>query len=252
MTEPLGASPSPLRPQAKGRLIFALDYPTLAEAEAGADRVRDWVGTVKVGLELFARAGPEAVRRVGGLGLDVFLDLKLHDIPVTVERAVARAGELGARLLTVHASGGAAMLERAVRQAEDGGPAIVAVTVLTSLDAGDLAALGVASTPAEQARRLARLAWSAGVRHFVCSPAEAASLRALLGPEARLITPGVRPSGTAAEDQKRIATPGRAIAAGADLLVVGRPIRDAPDPAAAARGIAGEIAQALEASPRES
>lgn len=230
--------------RARRRLIFALDYPTLAEAQAGVELVRESVGVVKVGLELFVRSGPEAVAMARRAGLEVFLDLKLHDIPATVERAVARAVDLGATLLTVHATGGAAMLERAVARAAAGNVQIVAVTVLTSLDASDLSSVGVNATPAEQTRRLASLAWSAGVRSFVCSPAEAATLRASLGPDARLITPGVRPAGAAAADQKRVATPASAIAAGADMLVVGRPIRDAADPAAAARSIVDEIAQA--------
>ncbi|MBW2529499.1 MAG: orotidine-5'-phosphate decarboxylase [Deltaproteobacteria bacterium] len=229
---------------ARSRLIFALDYPSLDEARAGAERVRDAVGVVKVGLELFVRGGPEAVGMARAQGLDVFLDLKLHDIPATVDRAVARAADLDVSLLTVHASGGRAMLERAVERAATSPLSIVAVTVLTSLDGADLESLGVPSAPAAQAERLARLAWAAGVRHFVCSPAEAPSLRAALGPQARIITPGIRPSGAAAADQKRIATPASAIAGGADMLVVGRPIRDADDPAAAARGIVDQIAQA--------
>jgi orotidine-5'-phosphate decarboxylase len=232
---------------ARQRLIVALDAPSLSEASEFAERVAPEVGMLKVGLELFVEAGRDAVRLGERLGLPVFLDLKLHDIPETVERAVARACAFGARLLTVHASGGPAMLERAVRRAEEEatGLSIVAVTVLTSLDAGDLDRIGVRATPADHAVRLARLAHGAGVRAFVCSPGEAAGLRSALGADASLITPGVRPaSTTGSDDQKRVATPATAIAAGADALVVGRPIRDARDPAGAAREIVTEIESA--------
>jgi orotidine-5'-phosphate decarboxylase len=238
---------------ARGRLAFALDYPTLAEARAGARVVAPAVGVIKVGLELFVQAGPEAVGLGVELGRDVFLDLKLCDIPETVGRAVASAAKLGARYLTVHASGGHAMLERAVAAAKDA-PApltILAVTMLTSLDASDLAAQGIGhhAGGAPDARghvvRMARLAWQAGVRGFVTSPAEVAALREELGRDAFLVTPGVRPAGADVGDQKRVATPASAIGAGADLLVVGRPIRDAADPLAAARGLVDEIAGAL-------
>ena len=173
-----------------------------------------------------------------------FLDLKLHDIPETVGRAVVRASALGARMLTVHASGGAAMLKQAVDRArkEGGTLEIVAVTVLTSFDGGDLAAIGAGPDVAAQVERLGRLAWDQGVRSFVCSPREAARLRAALGPDATLVTPGVRfAEGSAADDQKRTMTAAEAIAAGADWLVVGRPIRDAADRAAAARRFAAEV-----------
>lgn len=237
----MGAEPQ--QEGARQRLVFALDYPSLDEARAGAERVRDAVGVVKVGLELFVRAGPAAVRLGPELGLDVFLDLKLHDIPATVGRAVARAADLGVRYLTVHAGGGSAMLRHAV-EAADGRLSIVAVTVLTSLDQSDLTALGLDAAPAQHAVRLAALAWRSGVRDFVCSAAEVAALRAELGPEATLITPGIRPAGGQTQDQKRVATPARAIGDGANLLVVGRPIRDAADPAAAARTIVEQIALA--------
>jgi len=235
---------------ADSRVIFALDFPTVDLAKAGALAVRDGVGMVKVGLELFVEVGPRAVAIGKECGRPVFLDLKLHDIPETVERAVARASALGARLLTVHASGGPSMLRRAVdRAAREGGTTeIVAVTVLTSFDARDLDAVGAGADVSAQTERLGRLAWDSGVRSFVCSPHEAARLRATLGPGATIITPGVRsadgPNGAAKDDQKRTMTPSEAVAAGADWLVVGRPIRDAADPAAAARRIAGEIAAA--------
>jgi orotidine-5'-phosphate decarboxylase len=195
---------------------------------------------IKVGLELFVSAGPAVVALGEELGLPVFLDLKLHDIPETVERAVARASCLGARLVTVHASGGRTMLKRAVsRAAADGGAlAICAVTILTSLDDADLRDVGLAGSAASAALRLATLAYEEGVRWFVCSPAEVRSLRTTLGPEAVLVTPGVRPASATKGDQKRVATPEQAIADGADWVVVGRPIRDAADPLDAARAIA--------------
>jgi orotidine-5'-phosphate decarboxylase len=180
------------------------------------------------------------------LGCDVFLDLKLHDIPATVDGAVARACELGVKYLTVHASGGGAMLEAAVKRAAKDAPGltILAVTVLTSLDDADLAAAGIPRSATEHVVGLARLAHDAGVRGFVCSPAEITPLRAALGNEVVLVTPGIRPAGAAAGDQKRVGTPGDAIRAGASVLVVGRPIRDAADPAAAARQVLAEIAAA--------
>ena len=214
----------------------------LAQARALAERVGPEVGLIKVGLELFVAEGAPAVALGRQVGLPVFLDLKLHDIPETVERAVARAAALGAKWLTVHASGGHAMLERAVTRARaEGALAIVAVTVLTSLEDADVRALGVPASARDHALALARLAHGAGVRHFVCSPQEVADLRAALGEEVVLITPGVRPAGAARGDQRRTATPAGAVRAGADYVVVGRPIRDADDPAAAARAIAAEI-----------
>jgi orotidine-5'-phosphate decarboxylase len=235
----------------RDRLVFPLDFPTLAEARAGAECVAPSVGVLKVGLELFVREGPAAVELGRTFGRDVFLDLKLHDIPETVERAVAGAAALGARYLTVHAAGGPAMLGRAVAAAARAASplTILAVTVLTSLDTPDLAAQGVDGTARDQVVRLARLAWDAGVRGFVASPAEARSLREALGPAALLVTPGIRPAGSGAGDQKRVATPGQAIADGADLLVVGRPVRDAPDPRAAAEAVVAEIARALDHAP---
>jgi orotidine-5'-phosphate decarboxylase len=230
----------------RDRLAFPLDYATLTEARRGAELVAPSVGVLKVGLELFVREGAPAARIGAEFGCDVFLDLKLHDIPETVERAVASAASFGVRYLTVHASGGARMLERAIRRAETEDPKLVvlAVTVLTSLDGGDLAALGVDGDAASQALRLARLARAAGVRGFVCSASEVASLRRELGAGVTLVTPGIRPLGGDAGDQKRVATPTSAIRAGSSLLVVGRPIRDDPDPGAAARRILDEIAQA--------
>ena len=231
---------------ARSKLAFALDYPTLAEAERGAAPLVDSVGVLKVGLELFVAEGPRAIELGERLGCDVFLDLKLHDIPETVERAVASAVRHGARYLTIHAAGGPAMLEAAAKRAdrENSGLILLAITVLTSLDSEDLTAIGVNASPPEQALRLARLARDHGVPGMVCSAAEVASLRAELGPEFVLVTPGIRPQATQADDQKRTSGPAAAINAGSSLLVVGRPIRDAVDPAAAARAISDEIHRA--------
>jgi orotidine-5'-phosphate decarboxylase len=228
------------------RLVYALDYPDLERAESAARAVSGEVGTIKVGLELFVAEGPRAIDLGREARAEVFLDLKLHDIPATVAGAVATARSFEVRYLTVHASGGEAML-RAALEAAEGRLEVVAVTLLTSLAAGDLGAQGIAGGPVDRVRRLAALAFAAGVRAFVCSPLEAAALRSDLGAEARLVTPGIRPAGGERHDQARVATPGDAIAAGADLLVVGRPIRDAADPAAAARSIALEIGAAVAA-----
>jgi orotidine-5'-phosphate decarboxylase len=228
---------------ARRRLAFALDYPTLDEARQGAARVASVVGVLKVGLELFVREGPAAVQLGAEHGCDVFLDLKLHDIPETVDRAVASAQALGVRYLTLHAAGGPAMLERAARRAEDSALKLLAVTVLTSLDAADLKATGVQAEPADHVLRLGRLALQSGVTGLVCSSADVAALRAALGPGICLVTPGIRQS-QIGDDQKRTGTPRAAILAGSSLLVVGRPIRDAADPASAARAILDEIVQA--------
>ena len=224
-------------------VIFALDLPSVESAREMAKRVGPAIGMVKVGLELFIAAGPAAIAIGREIERPVFLDLKLHDIPETVDRAVARACELGVKMLTVHASGGPTMLARATKRAskEATGLVIVAVTVLTSFDTAELARIGVARDPASHARALARLAFDEGVRAFVCSPHEASALRADLGKDATLVTPGVRGSGAdGADDQKRVMTARDAIRAGADWIVVGRPIRDAVDPRASAESIARE------------
>lgn len=228
-------------------IAYALDFASAQDAREAAARVAPAIGMVKVGLELFVHEGPSIVAIGRELGLPVFLDLKLHDIPETVERAVAQASQLGAHLVTVHASGGRSMLKRAVARAaaEGGHVAICAVTVLTSLDDADLRDIGMNGSPNEAAVRLARVAFDEGVRWFVCSPAEVRSLRAALGKDAVLVTPGVRPANAALGDQKRVATPEQAIADGADWVVVGRPIRDADDPLAAARAIASAIARTV-------
>jgi orotidine-5'-phosphate decarboxylase len=229
------------------RIIVALDVPSLDDARALGRAVAHAVGMFKVGLELFVQAGPASLRVGVECGLPTFLDLKLHDIPETVERAVGRASAIGARFLTVHAAGGTAMLRSAVERArkEGAGLEILAVTVLTSLDRSDLACLGVSESVETHVERLARNAWDAGVRSFVCSPHEAARLRDVLGPDATLVTPGVRASADAAkDDQKRTMTAAGAVAAGADWVVIGRPIRDAPDPAAAAQALSKEVSEA--------
>jgi len=232
----------------KSRIAFALDYPSLDEARRGALAVREHIGLVKVGLELFVKEGRSAFAIAAECGVDLFADLKLHDIPETIERAIASVAASGARFVTVHAAGGAAMLARAVQRAnqEAGGRmTVLAVTVLTSLDDADLAAQGITGRSQDHAVRLAHLAFGAGVRGFVCSPAEVRALRAELGPEVTLVTPGVRPAGATPDDQKRVASAADAIADGADIVVVGRPIRDAADPAASAREIAADVERGL-------
>ncbi len=224
----------------RDRLCAALDFPSWREAEPFARAVAPAVGMLKVGLEIFAAEGPAAVRAAAALSRPVFLDLKLHDIPNTVEGAARNAAGSGATLLTVHASGGPRMVEAAVRGA---GPRVrvLAVTVLTSLDQAALSRIGLAG-PAEAAVvRLARLAVEAGAGGLVCSPLEVAAVRAAVGPGPRLVVPGVRPPGAAAGAQARVATPAEAVRAGADVLVLGRPLREAPDPAAAARAIAATL-----------
>ena len=226
------------------RLIAALDVEDRAAAEALVARLDGAAGWLKIGLELFIATGPDIVRDHVAAGRRIMLDLKLHDIPATVERAVARAAALGAELLTVHAGGGRAMLAAAARASRAAGtrrPRILAVTVLTSLDERDLAEVGARGPLEELVVRRARLAADAGADGVVASPREAAVLRAALPADFLIVTPGVRPAGAAAGDQKRVLTAGEARAAGADLVVVGRPIRDAADPAAAARAIAAEL-----------
>lgn len=221
-------------------IAVALDAPDLETAARWATLVTPHVSTVKVGLELYLRYGPDVVASVrGASGVQVFLDLKLHDIPATVAGAARAVARLKPAYLTVHAAGGSAMIRAAVEAA----PAtkIAAVTVLTSLGDGDLARLGVAGPAPDAVRRLSALAVEAGAHALVCSPMEVAAVRAEVGPDVTLITPGVRPHGAAAQDQMRVATPEQALASGADLLVIGRPITAAPDPGAAAAAIAAAL-----------
>ncbi|HSD90101.1 MAG TPA: orotidine-5'-phosphate decarboxylase [Kofleriaceae bacterium] len=222
------------------RLIAALDTPTRADADALVGKLASVPSWVKIGLELFCAEGPSIVRDYSARGLSVMLDLKLHDIPETVARATARVASLGAGLLTVHAGGGKAMLEAAVKNA--GEMRVLAVTVLTSLDDADLAEIGAQGPVSELVKRRAELAARAGCHGIVASPHEVTSVRRVVPSEFLIVTPGVRPSGAAAGDQKRVTTPAQARAAGADLVVVGRPLRDAADPAAAARDIVAELA----------
>jgi orotidine-5'-phosphate decarboxylase len=221
------------------RLIAALDAPSRADADALVDRLAGVPSWVKIGLELFCSEGPSIVRDYTKRGLSVMLDLKLHDIPETVARATAQVASLGAGLLTVHAGGGRAMLEAAVKNAGD--MRVLAVTVLTSLDDNDLTDIGANGPVAELVKRRAQLAHRAGCHGIVASPQEAPLVRALVPAEFLIVTPGVRPAGTATGDQKRVTTPAQARASGADLIVVGRPLRDAPDPAAAARAVVAEL-----------
>ena len=230
---------------AKDQLIVALDFPSAVVARRFLHQVGDACRWVKVGMELYYAEGNVFVQELRKSGYEVFLDLKLHDIPKTVAGAVSSATRAGASLLTLHASGGSAMMQAAVAASHPpGAPRLVAVTVLTSVDATELAATGVAFSPAEQVVRLARLAWHSGIRGMVCSAEEVALLRAEFGPDAELIVPGIRPAGAAIGDQKRVATPAEAVARGASRIVVGRPIHLAPDPRAAVEAILEEIAGA--------
>jgi orotidine-5'-phosphate decarboxylase len=221
-------------------IAVALDAPDLETAARWASLVTPHVNTVKVGLELYLRYGPDVVASVrGASGVQVFLDLKLHDIPATVAGAARAVSRLKPAYLTVHATGGAAMIRAAAEAAPN--TKIAAVTVLTSLAEDDLTSLGLAGPALDAVRRLSALAVEAGAQALVCSPMEVAAVRAEVGPEVTLITPGVRPHGTAAQDQARVATPEEALASGADLLVIGRPITGAPDPGAVAAGIAASL-----------
>ncbi|HSS00608.1 MAG TPA: orotidine-5'-phosphate decarboxylase [Kofleriaceae bacterium] len=221
------------------RLIVALDAANRGDADALVERLAGVPSWCKLGLELFCAEGPSIVADYVARGRRVMLDLKLHDIPETVSRAAARVASLGAALLTVHAGGGRAMLEAAVKAA--GATRILAVTVLTSLDDADLAQIGALGPVGELVVRRARLAIEAGCAGVVASPHEIAAVRAIAPAGFLIVTPGVRPSNAAAGDQKRVMTPRQAREAGADLVVVGRPLRDAADPAAAARAVVAEL-----------
>lgn len=229
-------------------IIVALDYAQALPALALARRLDPARCRLKVGKQLFTREGPQVVGRLQELGFAIFLDLKFHDIPNTVAGACRAAAELGVWMVNVHASGGRRMLE-AARESVDRiakPPLLIAVTVLTSLDAGDLRDTGIGGEPAEQVTRLARLAHACGLDGVVCSPADLAALAGVLPKAFLRVTPGVRPSGTDDGDQKRVATPARAIADGAHYLVIGQPITQAADPEAALAGIAAQISAPLQ------
>jgi orotidine-5'-phosphate decarboxylase len=232
---------------AQERLIVALDVASSAQALALVDRLEDECRWFKIGLELFVASGPAIVEALVNRGHSVFLDLKLHDIPNTVAGAVRAVGSLGVRMLTVHAAGGPAMLTAAREAAAEisAPPELLAVTVLTSMDQGQLGAIGVPQTASAQVELLARMGVAAGIKGFVCSAQEVAMLRAVTGDQGVLVTPGIRPAGSELNDQSRIATPGQALKQGASYLVVGRPITQAEDPAKAAQAILKEMAEAL-------
>jgi orotidine-5'-phosphate decarboxylase len=222
------------------RIIVALDFADATHALELVDRLDANACALKVGKELFVAAGPDPVRRMIARGFKVFLDLKFHDIPHTVAQACAAATRLGVWMMNVHASGGRAMLmaarhgvTRAAAERSQRPPSLIGVTLLTSLAAGDLDEIGVAGTPEAAVLRLARLSSDCGLDGVVCSAMEAPALRRALGPQFKLVTPGIRPAGSASDDQSRVTTPEAAMANGADFLVIGRPITQAPDPRAA-------------------
>jgi len=222
-------------------IFVAIDTPEIERAIPLIQAVRAYAGGVKLGLEFFAALGPEGIRRITELRIPIFLDLKLHDIPNTVARAVEALGPIEPAILTVHAAGGKAMMEVA-RAAAPSATRVVAVTVLTSLDQSDLEAGGIAGSPAEQVERLAAIARESGIDGIVCSGAEVAAARAAW-PDGFFVVPGVRPAGGDAGDQKRVVTPAQALGDGASVLVIGRPITGAPDPRQAIMDIAATLSQ---------
>lgn len=239
------------KPDARTQLAVALDLDGHDEILALARMLAPEVGVLKLGLQAFVSEGPRLVREVAALGAPVFLDLKLHDIPNTVGRAAAAAVRTGAWMVNAHAAGGGEMLRVFAEEGREAAakagllpPKLIAVTILTSLDASALTAVGFSGTLREAALRFAILAKESGLDGVVCSTEEIETIRAACGGDFLLVVPGVRPRGEAAGDQRRVATPSEAIRAGADILVVGRPITGAKDPAAAARAIAAEIAAA--------
>ena len=228
------------------RIIVAIDRMTLAEAHAEMGRVGPRLAFVKLGLEFFVANGPQGVRAVAG-PLPLFLDLKLHDIPNTVAGGVRSACGVSPRFLTIHTAGGETMMRAAADAAKAAGssrPMLLGITVLTSLDEADLKAVGQTGPVGEQVRRLAALAKRSGLDGVVCSPHELQALRAECGPDFLLVTPGIRPAATGADDQKRAMTPAEAIRRGADYLVIGRPITQSDDPAAAFEAIVAEVEKA--------
>jgi len=229
---------------ARDRLIVALDVPSVAEADALSERLAGHVGMFKVGSQLFSAGGIEVVRRLVARRERVFLDLKYHDIPNTVAGAMDAAARLGVALVDVHALGGSAMIAAAAKAKQDRDTRLLAITILTSHDAATLAELGLAGSVQEAVVRLARLAQKAGADGVVASPQEVALIREACGQDFLVVTPGIRPLGASHGDQARAATPAAAVAAGCDYIVVGRPIIEASDPAAAADAIVAEFASA--------
>jgi orotidine-5'-phosphate decarboxylase len=227
------------------RIFVSIDTPETAFARGLAESLADTVGGIKLGLEFFVGQGPAGIRSVvSGIGLPLFIDLKLHDIPNTVAAAVRAMLPLQPTFLTIHTSGGPAMMRAAAEAAlmtDLQRPRLLGVTVLTSLDDDDLVSVGQSVPVLDQARRLAALAQSSGLDGIICSPAEVAALRADCGPDFVLMVPGIRPAGSAVGDQKRVMTPRDAVEQGADYLVIGRPITQASDPASAARSIVEEL-----------
>jgi orotidine-5'-phosphate decarboxylase len=243
MASHLPDSPASSVSAMRERLIVALDVSSTAEAQQMVQRIGEAAGIYKVGLQLFTAEGPSLVRDLAASGRRVFLDLKLHDIPNTVSHAVHAAAELGVHMLTVHASGGVAML-RAASEASAGRMNLLAVTVLTSLSADDLHEIGVPGDVAGQVLRMAALARGAGCHGIVSSPRELVALRKLLGEGFAIVTPGIRPAGAEVHDQQRTASPTEAIRNGASHIVVGRPITHAANPAQAAQAVISEMEQA--------
>ncbi len=233
--------------EAAKRLIVALDVPTADAAEDLVNHLERSCHWFKVGMELFTAAGPAAIEPLVARGHSVFLDLKFCDIPNTVAGAVRSAAGLGVRMVTVHASGGPAMLEAARNELEKlaDPPQLLAVTVLTSIDKDQARWTGISRSPGDQVELLAKMALGAGITGFVCSPQEVVKLREIAGPEAVLVIPGIRSAGAKAGDQKRVATPAEALRKGASFLVIGRPITHAADPAEAAEAVLKEMAAAL-------
>lgn len=228
-------------------LIIALDYPTRELAEEFVQKISPQDCRIKIGKELFTRAGPAYVEELTTRGFEVFLDLKFHDIPNTVAGAVAAAADLGVWMVNVHASGGRRMMEAAANRLAllTQPPLLIGVTVLTSMSAEDLAETGVDVGPAQQVIRLARLASDAGLDGLVCSAQEAEELSRIFGPQMQLVTPGIRPASAAADDQRRVMTPTQAYMAGARHLVIGRPVTKADDPLAALLQIKQEIEESF-------
>jgi orotidine-5'-phosphate decarboxylase len=229
------------------KVIVALDFPAQGPALELLARIDPTRCRVKIGKEMFTRAGPAFVERVAEHGFEIFLDLKYHDIPNTVAAACAAAADLGVWMINVHASGGRKMMNTAAERLAQLGerPLLIAVTILTSLGPEDIAEVGYHGSPAENVLRLAALAEDSGLDGVVCSPLEVELLRTARGSDFRLVTPGVRPAGAAVDDQRRVMTPGDAIRAGANYLVVGRPITAAADPSASLAAINAEVAAAL-------